>query len=61
MICHLLVINKKIETKVARSKDIVRNLNATQINSCSKCHLGLLYVKTNTNFNRSKNKVIYFC
>ena len=41
------------ETRVAQAKDIVRNLNATHINNCSGCHLGVSYVKTTLNFNRS--------
>ena len=38
---------EKLETKVARAKDIVRNLNATQVNSSNRYHLGVSYVKAN--------------
>ena len=30
----------------------MRNLNATHINSCSRCHLGVSYIKTMLNFKR---------
>ena len=56
MVCHLPVIKKNFETKVARAIDIVRNLNATQINSCSRCHVGDSYVKTRSNFKEAARR-----
>ena len=56
MVCHLPVVKKNFETKVARAKNVVRILNATQINSCSRWHLKVSYIKTNTKFNISSQR-----
>ena len=50
---HFTVIKNNYKTKVARAKNILRHLNATHINSCGKCYLGVSYVKTILNINRN--------
>ena len=54
-----IFVTRHFQTEVVQAKDILRNLTATQINSCSRHHLGVSYVKTNTGSIRTSQSQNY--
>ena len=54
-----IFVIRHFEIEVVQAKDIWRNLTATQINCCSRYHLGVSYVKTNTGSIRNSQRQNY--